>query len=111
GMGAAEKRRSGARMVRGGRTAAIGLRVTHIADDADLVTKRFQRLKNFRKFEVRPLAFGRPFVHCGAVREVNGAESRLRDGTGLLQRRRRRNHRFEKGQCDRYTSALQESAS
>src|SRR5262249_32991555 len=111
GVRAAQKCRSRTRVVRSGRTAAIGLRMTHIADDVDAIAEQLQQLKNFRKFKVRSFAFRSPLVHGGAVREVNGAESRLSCRGRLPHRCGGRNHGFQKRQSNRYTNALKESAS
>ena len=54
----------------------------------DLIAERFQWLKDFRKFKVSSLAFGRPLVHRGAVRKIDGAESSLRYSRRLPHRRR-----------------------
>src|SRR5215469_15505304 len=78
-----------------------------IADHAETIAIFFKRAERFGKRKV--LAFGgrRPFVHRGAMRNIETAEPCFWKSGGVFQRSLRRYHGFQKRQRDRDTRTAQ----
>src|SRR6202011_2139792 len=71
------------------------------------VTKRFERLKNWRELEARPVGSWRPVRHHHDIRDVNHRKTLwgLRDRT--TRRGRRRDHRIQQRQRHRRADPAQ----
>ena len=107
-MRAAEEDGGGTGVIRAGIGAdAAGRRMGQVAEHTNAVAQFLERLQAFREFEPGAFLRGRPFVHGGAVRDVDTAESGLGDRGGLGQRRLRGNHGVQQRQRERDTHAAQ----
>ena len=93
------------------RRAAFPRLVAQAADHGHVFAQRFEWLQEIRKFEITADLFGLPFVLEGAVRKVNEAQARLRNGGSLRQRRTRRDHGIQQRQGDRRAGAFEQGAS
>ena len=78
-MRAAQEDGGGTRVIGAGvRANAAGERMGEITDHADAVAQFFERLQGFGEFEACAFLRRGPFVHRGAVRDVDAAEAALR---------------------------------
>ena len=111
-MRAAQKYRRGAHVILG----AAGVltaprrhrRMREVADDADPLAERLERLQDLGELEAGALLRRRPLVHRRAVRNVDAAQARLRRRRRLRERRRRGHHRVEQRQRQRHTGTAEE---
>src|ERR1700685_3695658 len=78
-----------------------------ITDHANAVSQFFERLEGFGKLERGTFLDGGPFVHRGAVRDINAAESGLGNRGRLAQWRLRGNHRIQQRQRERNSHPAQ----
>ena len=86
------------------------LRVRKIADDAELIAKRRERLQDLGELEVLARFRRRPLVHRRAVRDVDAAQTALRPGCGLSERGARGNHRVQQRQREGGAGAAKQRA-
>jgi hypothetical protein len=84
--------------------------MTEVADDVHAIDEWLERLEDFGELEACAFGRRRPFVHRGAVWDVDASQPRLRAGWCLCQWRRSRHHRFEKRQRNRDAHSVQERA-
>ena len=83
-MRAAQEDGGGTGMIRPGIGAnAAGRRMRQVAHHTHVVAQFFKRLQALGEFEPGTFLRGGPFVHGGAVRHVDTAESALGRGGGL----------------------------
>ncbi len=103
---ATEKNGSGARMFGSGVRPGRSL-MGQIADDAEAIAIFFERAERFGELKILAFARRRPLVHGGAMRNVEAAETGLRNRRRVPERRLGRYHRFEQRQGDGHTCAAQ----
>jgi hypothetical protein len=110
-MRAAQEHRRRAHVVLGAAGILSGRRgdgsVGQIADHADAIAERFERLQGLGELEGRSLTHRRPLVHRRAVRNVDASETAPGRRRRLRQHRPCRHHRFEQRQRQRHAGTAQ----
>src|SRR5215831_12261713 len=97
-MGAAQKNRGGTGVVSACiRPNSAGSGMSQVAHYANTVAKLFERLQAFREFKPGAHLRGSPFVHRGAMRDIDAAKAALGKRGRLSKRRLCGDHRIQKG--------------